>query len=406
MNRVAVLFILSLPATALAHDSWVQTNVNLIRVGDAVHVDLMLGNHGNEHRDFKLAGKVALESSTLEVTGPDGKRFDLKDRLSDTGYTPQEGFWTTRFEPTAPGLYIIGHTFDRVMTYAPERAIKSAKACFVASPELDKVAEQNPGFDRPLGHALELVPVVNPVTPMGPGTKFEVRLLYKGKPLARERVSFIPRGATLKNELDERYERTTDELARPASSRMRPTIISSPRTRPSPRRGAHSTASRICLPNLARPWSYLSPGFARAVAAEPGVAFQTRPSTIRCGDRGCGDHFSKATLRATHSFSHPDQTGKPPAAGGGSGCVPGRGATGLGCARVVGSRFRRRASPLQVRHELPGRIVLLRTPTGTIPAGGPRAGAALSRFGYRALHGQLCPVRKSPSCPRHDPAAR
>jgi len=33
----------------------------------------------------------------------------------------------------------------------------------------------------------------------------------KGKPLAGERVSFIPRGATLKPGMDERYERATDE---------------------------------------------------------------------------------------------------------------------------------------------------------------------------------------------------
>jgi len=52
---------LMLARTALAHDTWVQTNTNLIRSGDAVHVDLMLGNHGNDHRDFKLASKTGLE---------------------------------------------------------------------------------------------------------------------------------------------------------------------------------------------------------------------------------------------------------------------------------------------------------------------------------------------------------
>src|SRR3954467_2752310 len=97
---------------AHAHDTWVQTNTNLIRTGDAVHIDLMLGNHGNEHRDFKLAGKLGLEGATLEVVGPEGSRYDLKDRLVDVGYTPQEGYWTTRVEPTAPGLYLVGHRSD------------------------------------------------------------------------------------------------------------------------------------------------------------------------------------------------------------------------------------------------------------------------------------------------------
>lgn len=197
-------------ARSHAHDTWVQTNTNLIRQGDVIHVDLMLGNHGNEHRDFKLAGKVSLEGSTLEVVDPNGARHDLKPSLVDTGYTPQEGFWTARFGPSVGGLYSVVHSLDRVMSYAPERAIKSAKVYFAAVGSLDQPREQLAGFDRPTGHDLELVPLVNPVWPMGPGMAIKVRLLYKGQPLAGERVSFIPRGAELKSGFDERYERITD----------------------------------------------------------------------------------------------------------------------------------------------------------------------------------------------------
>src|SRR3954466_11896165 len=93
----------ALAAAAGAHDTWVQTNTNVVRAGDAVHLDLMLGNHGNDHRDFKQAGKADLSASTLAVVAPDGKRYDLKDRLLDTGYTPAEGHWTARFTATAPG---------------------------------------------------------------------------------------------------------------------------------------------------------------------------------------------------------------------------------------------------------------------------------------------------------------
>jgi uncharacterized GH25 family protein len=45
---------------------------------------------------------------------------------------------------------------------------------------------------------------------MGPGTPIKIRVLYKGKPLAGEQVAFIPRGATLKPDVDNQYERTTD----------------------------------------------------------------------------------------------------------------------------------------------------------------------------------------------------
>jgi uncharacterized GH25 family protein len=45
---------------------------------------------------------------------------------------------------------------------------------------------------------------------MGPGTPIKVRLLYKGRPLAKTRVSFIPRGEALEGEFDARFERETD----------------------------------------------------------------------------------------------------------------------------------------------------------------------------------------------------
>src|SRR5206468_3621420 len=78
------------------------------------------------------------------------------------------------------------------------------------SPSLDKPNPHNPGFEKPLGHALELAPLVSPVLPMGPGQAIRVQALLKGKPLADARVSFIPRGETLSEEFDERYERKTD----------------------------------------------------------------------------------------------------------------------------------------------------------------------------------------------------
>jgi hypothetical protein len=160
-------------------------------------------------RDFDLA-----VLDTLVVVGPDGKRFDVKDRLADVGYTPTEGFWTTRFAATEPGLYLVDHASDKVVAYAPARSIKSAKTYFLVSRSLDKITQPNPDFDKPMGHPLELVPQTNPVTPMGPGTPIKVRLLYKGKPLAGVQVSFIPRGETLSEGFDPRYERKTDEQGR------------------------------------------------------------------------------------------------------------------------------------------------------------------------------------------------
>ena len=85
MRSLGILSLILVPSIALAHDSWVQTNTNIVRSGDVVHVDLMLGNHGNGHRDYKLAGKLDLDGSTVEVIDPSGKAFDLKGRLNDVG---------------------------------------------------------------------------------------------------------------------------------------------------------------------------------------------------------------------------------------------------------------------------------------------------------------------------------
>lgn len=199
-----------LPLAASAHDIWIEPSGNLVRSGDWLSLSLMLGNHGNHHRDFRLASKVSAGDQNLSVYGPKGLKLDLTPSLIDNGYTPQEGFWSARFQPDAPGLYMAVSTFDKVMSYAPVRDVKCAKTFFVVSPSLDQVPESNPGFDRVLGQPLEIVPLANPVTPFGAGSVLRVKVLYKGKPLAGTKVSFIPKGSELKGDLDPRYEKNTD----------------------------------------------------------------------------------------------------------------------------------------------------------------------------------------------------
>lgn len=214
MRKVLLVLLLVSPVVSVpvqAHDTWVETNTNLVRTGDAIYVDLRLGNHGNEHRDFKLASKIDLESCTLAVVSPEGVSYDLKANLADTGYAPKEGYWSGKFVAAKPGLYTVSHTLDKIVSHGKSiRAVKSGKTYFVVSPTLDRISSDNGGFDRPLGHALELVPTTNPVTPMGPGEKIALQLLFKGQPLADARVSFIPRGETLQEGFDERYEQMTD----------------------------------------------------------------------------------------------------------------------------------------------------------------------------------------------------
>lgn len=213
--RIPIRFSLLLTVAGLchpagAHDTWVQTNSSVIRAGDVVFIDLFLGNHGNGHRDFKMAGKPDREATRSEVIAPDGAKYDIKERMVDQGYSPSEGYLSSRFVPSAVGLYLVAHTMDKVVSDAPTRSVKSAKTYFIVSSSLDNVARDKSPLDRPLGHALEIVPKSHPVTPMGPGTPIEVWVLFQGKPLADARVSFIPRGETLSKGFDEEYERKTD----------------------------------------------------------------------------------------------------------------------------------------------------------------------------------------------------
>lgn len=219
LTTVLTTALLAITALALnqsmAHDTWVQTNTNVIRIGDAVHVDLMLGNHGNDHRDFKLAGKIGLEGCALRIHSPQGARFELKDKLVDLGYAPKEGYWSARFAAVDPGLYLVEHSRDGIVNHGvPTRSIKSGKTFFVASPSLDKVPAENPGFDRVLGHPLEIVPEASTVTPMGPDIPIRVKVLFRGQPLPEARVSFIPRGHTLAEGFDADFERKTNEKGR------------------------------------------------------------------------------------------------------------------------------------------------------------------------------------------------
>jgi len=208
--RIVLVLAISLLSVSIgrAHDAWVQTNTNLVRVGDVALIDLMLGNHGNDHRDFKLAGKVGLERCTLEVVAPGGQKYDIKPQLIDTGYAPREGYWSARFVNGEPGLYTIAYSGEG--GHGTTRSLKSAKVYFLASESLDRPRHEHSEYKQPLGHWLELVPLSNPVLPMGPGLPIRVQVLYHGEPLADARVSFIPRGETLAEGLDATYERMTD----------------------------------------------------------------------------------------------------------------------------------------------------------------------------------------------------
>ena len=208
---------------ASAHDTWLEASSRLVRTDDVVHVGLFLGNHGNGHRDFKIAGKLgSLDGVRVDVIGPDGRRTDLVPEMVDLGYAPKEGFWSARFVPAADGLHCVAHLRQGVRHGA--MGFKGGKTYFLAAESLDEPAPQGKLPD-PLGHPLELVLESHPVLGCGPGKPLRVRLLFKGAALADHVVSFIPRGAVLQEGFDPVYERRTDAEGRSSYTPKEGTVV-------------------------------------------------------------------------------------------------------------------------------------------------------------------------------------
>ena len=204
---VVSFFVMSV--SAMAHDTWVETNTSVVRLGHVVHVDLKLGNHGNEHRDFKLASKISLDASEIKIQKPhDPSLLDLKARMTDAGLLPKEGYWTARYVPDREGLHTVIHSARS--QHGKTLGFKSAKSYFVVSKTLDHLDIDQTGFDKPVGHPLELIPLDNPVTSLKSGQPLRVQVLFESRPLTDARVSFIPRGTQLAEGFDAQYEQKTD----------------------------------------------------------------------------------------------------------------------------------------------------------------------------------------------------
>ena len=215
--RITILLITLATISALqtrsqAHDTWVESGTFQTRTGEYVYVDLRLGNHGNNHRDFKLASKITLAPCELSILGPDGLRSDVKSKLVDTGSAEKEGYWTTRFVAKEPGVYEVLHKLDTL--HGKTRAIKSSKTYFVAGDVKSSPLRGQENI-RPLGLGLEFI-LETPVDQLAAGTPIRLRLLRSGKPVSGALVSFIPRGVTLSEGQDSTYEHKTDAEGRVA----------------------------------------------------------------------------------------------------------------------------------------------------------------------------------------------
>lgn len=209
MKRLTTLLFAATCGLAGAHDNWIEPSATAVRPGDWLSLSLMLGNHGNKHRDFKIASKVAAGDQNLTIVESTGHKTDLTAALVDRGSTEEEGFWQAKFAPTRPGAYMAVNTLDKVMSYGPVRDIKCAKAFFIATTNLDRPGVRGANFTKPYGAAFEMIPLTDPAS-LRKGETMKVRVLMNGKPIAGVRVGFVPRGANPQGDMDPNFERATD----------------------------------------------------------------------------------------------------------------------------------------------------------------------------------------------------
>jgi uncharacterized GH25 family protein len=189
---------------SMAHDGWVEVP-SIVERGQPLTISLMLGNHSNEHRSYRLAGKWNVKATKLMVIEPSGKQHDLTSSLVDlgedaekTGPKGPKGFHIATFTAKEEGVHIVVARQEEIAQHGdgPKfRGVRSARGAFTAL-RTPRVAEarKSSGFGHNTNNEnlMEIVPVSNPLgVTQNERMIFEVR--YKGKGFPNQNVSIIRR---------------------------------------------------------------------------------------------------------------------------------------------------------------------------------------------------------------------
>jgi len=210
------------PRLAMAHDGWVEISPTIVEKNQAATIALLQGNHSNEHKSYRIAGKWDSKYTTLVIVDPTGKQNTLTDRLIDLGEDAEtigpkgpKGFHLASFVPKVDGLYqVLARQVRTVQQGEGPKllTIRLAKTAFAAFKVPTVSAAKNlKGFDRSIAgdDAVELIPVSNPLAVFSGGS-MTLELRQKGKPISAQVITLVRRidGSTSVQ------EQTTDEKGR------------------------------------------------------------------------------------------------------------------------------------------------------------------------------------------------
>ncbi|WP_141501919.1 DUF4198 domain-containing protein [Paenibacillus luteus] len=206
---LAAVLALGAAVPVFAHDGWSQTSAPIVAQGQVSYVELLYGNHSNEHKSYRIEGQWG-STSKVYVTTPAGVKSDITGTRFYVGEPATEttpalnNYFVASFKSNVPGAYIISTEADSVYkgADAASRTLRSAKS-FVAVgdiPVLDRVKALT-GFSKQVSpDRAELVPQFNPAA-ITPDENVSIQLLLKGKPLADTAIDVIRRSNSEATEL-------------------------------------------------------------------------------------------------------------------------------------------------------------------------------------------------------------
>ena len=217
-----ITFLFFHPLSALSHDGWVEISPTIVEKGQAATVTLIQGNHSNEHKSYRIAGKWDGKNTTLAVVNPGGKQIALTDRIIDLGEDEEKvgpkgpkGFYLASYIPNDEGLYqaVARQVRSLQQGDGPKlMTVRIAKTAFAAFKAPTIAAAKNlKGFDRLIGgeDGVEFIPVNNPLAVFSGGT-MTLELRQTGKPTGGQVVTLVRRIDGFASV----QERTTDDKGR------------------------------------------------------------------------------------------------------------------------------------------------------------------------------------------------
>lgn len=204
---LTILFVLSLATHTLAHDGWSQTNTPIVEQGEVIYVEVLFGNHSNDHASYRIDGTWNTDTSNLFVTAPTGDKIDISKTLFYTGELSNveasnlgiNNYHVGSFSSSTPGIYILSMEGEQVFTHGEEvsRTLRSAKS-FAAVSEISTIshAADLDGYDQQINtDRAELVPLFNP-TVITPNEEVAVQFFLKGEPKEGIDISIIRRSTS------------------------------------------------------------------------------------------------------------------------------------------------------------------------------------------------------------------